>query len=224
MFLGWIEIIGYSGSVLVAVSLMMTSMKRLRWINLIGASTFATYGLLLGAYPVFALNGFITLVDVFYIFQMYRRKDYFELLEIKNPNTAILNRFLEYHFDDIKTYFPDIDFTQNKKPLIFFTLRNMLPVGLFIGDIEENNILEIKLDYVIKGYRDFKMAKYIFNKRTDIFHKHNICKIQIETTNPKHIKYIMKMRFKSDETIGANYYSRVIAEHDDKIEKTISKS
>ena len=54
-----LQIIGYTGSVLVAVSLMMSNIVRLRWINLFGAGTFAIYGLLINAYPVFALNGFI---------------------------------------------------------------------------------------------------------------------------------------------------------------------
>jgi len=83
-------------------------MKKLRWINLVGAATFSIYGLLLGAYPVFILNGFITLVDIYYIVQMYRIKDYFEILEIQNPNAAFLNRFLDYHCDDIKIFFPEI--------------------------------------------------------------------------------------------------------------------
>ena len=205
----WLETIGYCGSFLIAVSLMMKSMKKLRWINLAGASTFATYGLLLGSYPVFILNGFITLVDIFYILQMYRKKDYFEILEIKNPSTAVLNRFLEYHCEDIKTFFPNVNFTQNEKPLIFFTLRNMLPVGLFIGDIKGNGILEIKLDYVIKGYRDFKMAKYVFKKRTDIFYKHSINKLQMNSTNPKHIKYLMKMGFIKEDKASETFLMKI---------------
>ena len=62
----YLEFIGYAGSVLVAVSLMMSNIVRLRWINLFGAATFSAYGLLINAYPVFALNGFIVLVDLYY--------------------------------------------------------------------------------------------------------------------------------------------------------------
>ena len=100
-------------------------MVKLRWINLVGATTFAVYGLLLGAYPVFVLNGFITLVDIFYIAQMYQKKDYFEILEIKNPKASFLNRFLDYYCEDIKTFFPNVNIMENENPLIFFTLRNI---------------------------------------------------------------------------------------------------
>jgi len=60
-----IELIGYLGSVLVAISLMMRSLLRLRVINLIGALFFTTYGALLGAYPVAVLNGLIVCIDLY---------------------------------------------------------------------------------------------------------------------------------------------------------------
>ncbi len=53
------EIIGYTASILVAVSLMMRSVFKLRVINLPGAVAFTAYGLLIGAYPVAAVNFFI---------------------------------------------------------------------------------------------------------------------------------------------------------------------
>ena len=62
-----VELIGYLGSILVAVSLMMKSLLRLRIINLIGALFFTIYGVLLGAYPVAFLNGIIVCIDLYYL-------------------------------------------------------------------------------------------------------------------------------------------------------------
>ncbi len=182
-------------------------MKKLRWINLIGASTFSIYGLLLDAYPVFVLNGFITLVDIFYISQMLRKKDYFEILEIKNPKASFLNRFLDYHCSDIQTFFPNVNFSQTANPLIFFTLRNMLPVGLFIGEIKTENTLEIKLEYVIKGYRDFKIAEYHYEKNTEVFKNKNITELQMKSTVPAHIMFLKKVGFKKNDSHGETFYS-----------------
>jgi hypothetical protein len=39
------EILGYVASLLVAASLMMSGVRRLRWINLAGSLAFAAYGL-----------------------------------------------------------------------------------------------------------------------------------------------------------------------------------
>ena len=53
----WIlEFIGYAASVLIAVSLTMRSVLRLRIINLFGSSCFVAYGILIQAYPVDVMN------------------------------------------------------------------------------------------------------------------------------------------------------------------------
>ena len=64
------EIIGYIASALVAVSLMMSSILKLRVINLVGAALFTAYGLLIGAYPVAVMNLFIVLIDLYYLRDM----------------------------------------------------------------------------------------------------------------------------------------------------------
>jgi hypothetical protein len=64
------EIIGYIASALVAVSLMMSSILKLRVINLVGAALFTVYGLLIGAYPVAVMNLFIVLIDLYYLRDM----------------------------------------------------------------------------------------------------------------------------------------------------------
>ena len=51
-----LEGFGYLASVLVVISLMMRSIVRLRWINLVGAACFTAYGILISAYPVAALT------------------------------------------------------------------------------------------------------------------------------------------------------------------------
>lgn len=66
------EGLGYLASVLVAVSLTMRSLLKLRVINLAGAMLFTIYGLVIGALPVAALNFFIVGVNVYYLHQMFR--------------------------------------------------------------------------------------------------------------------------------------------------------
>ena len=77
------EIIGYSASALVAISLMMRSIVKLRVINLIGAALFTLYGLLIGAYPVAVLNFTIVLIDLYYLRETIKSKVYF--LRFKMP-------------------------------------------------------------------------------------------------------------------------------------------
>ena len=51
-----IEILDYVASVVVALSLSMSSIVRLRWLNMGGAALFSTYGFLIGAMPVALLK------------------------------------------------------------------------------------------------------------------------------------------------------------------------
>ena len=66
------EMLGYMASVFVAISLMMRSVTKLRVINLIGAVLFTAYGLVIAAYPVAVVNGFIVLVNIYYLQQTWR--------------------------------------------------------------------------------------------------------------------------------------------------------
>ena len=56
-----LEIFGYMASILIALSLMMSNIKRLRWINLFGAAALSFYGYFIDAFPVFILNGWMHL-------------------------------------------------------------------------------------------------------------------------------------------------------------------
>jgi hypothetical protein len=63
--------------VLILISLMMSSILRLRLINMVGAAGFSLYGLLIGAYPVAVLNGIIVVVNAYYLVRILRAKEHF---------------------------------------------------------------------------------------------------------------------------------------------------
>lgn len=67
------EWLGYLASALVAVSLMMSNMLALRWINLAGAFLFCVYATWIAAYPVLALNLFVSATNIYYIIQLTRK-------------------------------------------------------------------------------------------------------------------------------------------------------
>ncbi len=55
------ELIGYTGSLLVAFSLSMKSLQRLRIVNMVGAMFFIFYGVLIKALPIVLLNSLTSL-------------------------------------------------------------------------------------------------------------------------------------------------------------------
>jgi hypothetical protein len=66
-----IEWVGYLGSVLVAVSLMMTNIIKLRIINMVGAICFAIYGFTIHAMPVAVINSIVVVINLYYLFRMF---------------------------------------------------------------------------------------------------------------------------------------------------------
>jgi hypothetical protein len=167
-----IEVIGYIGSVLVAVSLMMSSIVKLRVINLIGAVVFSTYGFIIGALPVGFLNGFIALVDVYYIVEIFSTKEYFRVLEVKH-DSEYLKYFLKFHAEEIRKFIPTFSFEPDEHWILLFVLRDTVPAGLVCAEYHDENHLFVNLDFAIPGYRDFKVGKYVFPK---IFEKQKVKK------------------------------------------------
>jgi GNAT superfamily N-acetyltransferase len=199
MNLNAVELIGYLGSILVAISLMMKSLLRLRIINLFGALFFTVYGVLLGAYPVAFLNGIIVCIDLYYLFQMWRQKDFFTLLEV-SPQGKYLNAFVNFHRDDILEIIPSYRYTADNDLLCFFILRNMMPAGLFIARVR-GEVAQVQLDYVIPNYRDLKVARFIFEENADFFRERGIRRFVSDGGSAIHRKYLEKMEFvKNGET------------------------
>jgi hypothetical protein len=188
------EIIGYIASALVAVSLMMSSILKLRIINLIGAACFTVYGLLIGAYPVTVVNFIIVLIDSYYLYEIFAAKEYFVLLEVSN-SSAYLRYFLSFHDQDIKRFFPSFSHTPAEQQLTFFILRNLVPAGLFIGEIRDKDSLFLKLDYVIPGYRDFKIDRFVYSEKPEFFKDKGFQKIYTEPGDKKHEDHLRRMGF-----------------------------
>ena len=193
MSLNTVELIGYLGSILVAISLMMKSLVRLRLINLIGAGFFTLYGILLGAYPVAVLNGLIVGIDVYYLVQMWRQKDFFTFLEV-SPQGAYLRAFLDFHKTDIATIIPSFRYQPQTDLLCFFVLRNMMPAGLFIVNVQGADA-NVQLDYVIPNYRDFQVARFIFEENAAFFAQRGIKRFISEGGSDLHRGYLEKMGF-----------------------------
>lgn len=191
------EIIGYIASVLIAVSLMMRSILRLRMINLVGAVFFTVYGLVIRAYPVAAVNFFIVLIDLYYLYQMLSTREFFRLLEVR-PDSEYLRYFLNFYEKDIRQFQPAFQFEPGVPQLAFFILRNLVPAGLLIGELRnDGQDLYVKLDYAIPGYRDLKIGRFLYQDHSGDFLSRGIRNIYTEAGAPKHARYLQQMGFQA---------------------------
>lgn len=185
---------GYLGTGLIALSMAMRSIAKFRMINLFGASLMAIYGILISSVPVIILNVFIVSVDIYYLVEIFSRKERFEVFHVDKQNTFLL-RFLNFYKEDIRRYFPGYTYEPDQATHLFFILRNMMAAGLFIATRENDHTLRVELDYVIPAYRDFKSGKFIFYQLREAFLADGFSRVIADAETKQHRKYLSKLGF-----------------------------
>lgn len=191
------ELIGYAGSVFIAVSLLMSNVLRLRIINLVGAAVFVVYAVMINARAVFAVNLFIFFVDAWYIYQLKSRKDIFKFIEI-GPADKLLKYFVSYNGKDIMLFFPRFGDEDLSGARCFLIMRNLMPVGAFVFK-KEGARAKILLDYIISDYRDLKNARIFFNSAQMAEEFRDCAELYAVTDNESHAAYLGKLGFLPDE-------------------------
>ena len=68
------EVLGTIASIMVLISFLMKSEERIRAINIIGALIFVVYGIGIGAFSVWFLNGSLCLVHVYRLHKLKKEK------------------------------------------------------------------------------------------------------------------------------------------------------
>ncbi len=207
--ISWVEWIGYVASFLVLLSLMMASILRLRILNLIGASIFCVYGLLIHSYPVAGMNFLIVLSNIYYLLKLRKVKEEFIIMET-SANSTFLGRFIEMNYKEIKAFFPNFAFTDEEHSVSFYILRNTSVAGLFIANRYDDNTLKIILDYVTPEYRDFKVGNYIHHQLVRYFIAKGYQKLLCESKNARHINYLEKMGYQKEEIDGKTFYIKTL--------------
>jgi hypothetical protein len=195
MYLQWI---GYIASVIIAVSMTMSSIVKFRIINFFGASLFCIYGFLIGALPVALLNGFVMMVDLYYLYGIFSKKEVFEILEVRKDNKYLL-RFLTFHQKQIQHFFPGFSYEPEDNAVCFFILRDMAVAGVFIAHRADPGNLMVNLDYVIPEYRDFKNGKFVYHRLKKEFVSAGYTRIICHGINSAHINYLKKMGFTENQ-------------------------
>lgn len=203
------ELVGYAASIMVAISLTMSSILRLRILNLVGASLFAVYGIAIGSAPVAVVNIFIVGVNIFYLVRLFGAKEAFRLLEVR-PDSEYLDYFLELSRDDIRRYMPEFSEPPDNA-LSLFVLRDVVPAGLFIGEKRGDGSLLVHLDYVLPNYRDFKVGRFLFDGQSRFFQERGISRLVARASTQRHADYLERLGFDARDVWGERCWVRDVA-------------
>ncbi len=201
--MNFLDLFGYLSSFVILVSLTMNSIIKLRWINLVGAALFTIYGVMLKSVPTAFLNFGIVIIDIYYLFKIYSKKEDFKLVEV-SEDSELLEHFYKNNSKELLEYFGDNKIGSDEK--VFFMLRNNYTAGILIGT-EEKETLKIKVDFVTEKYRDFKLGSYFFNENTEELKKRGYKKVYSKALHEKHKEYLEKIGFK---IIDKDLYEKVL--------------
>jgi len=208
--LPWVEVVGYAGSILVAVSLAMSDLLRLRLLNLVGAAVFTVYGALVSAYPVAALNGFIVLANIYHLTRMKRDEEYFELLDVTQQPGPYLARFLEHHRREIQEIAPGFDPGRLPAPRLLMILRNLEPAGLVVWTDRGEGVIRVELDFAVPRYRDLRCGRWFFRDREAWFAGQGYHRFEAYTPSERHGHYLQAVGFTPDPPRGRGWYRRLV--------------
>lgn len=200
-----LECVGYLASLLIALSLMMSSILRLRIINSLGAITFVVYGLAIHAYPVAFLNTLILVVNVWHLRRMLHTREFFEILEVPGDSTY-LRHFLHFHRAEIEPLLAEATQSAAADALALFILRDCVPAGVLLAREESPGSLRILLDFVIPGYRDLKAGRYLFREKADFFRARGLREIRVAGGSPTFDAYLRRIGFVNQPRAGASEF------------------
>ena len=185
-----IEAFGYLGSLLVLVSMLMTSVVKLRIINTIGSVIFTIYAFIIKSYPTAFMNFCLVLINVRFLWKMSRMDKEYEIVEC-DRNDVLLRYLVDHYRSDINRIFPGIDLNLRQIDRAYVVLCQGKPVGITLGNAEDGDTLDLKLDYTIPEFRDFSIGSFLF----DYLKKKDIRKVVYKGPDENHLAYLNNQGF-----------------------------
>ena len=188
-----IALIGYLGSILVLVSMLMSSVIKLRIINTVGSIIFTFYAFAIQTYPTAILNVILVGVNIYNIVKLLKSTKQYDLVEVK-ADDSFAGYFLEHYKNDIAVYFPEFKNDASLYDVADIICCNADPAGILLGK-KNGEEIEISLDYTTPMYRDCSVGKFLYGKLKE----QGIKKLVYKTADEKHEDYLKKMGFAKNE-------------------------
>ncbi len=163
MEIDMIELYGYLGSILVVVSMLMSSIVRLRIVNTVGSIVSGTYSLIIGSFPLALMNFSLIAINLYNLFKLLKSKQNYDLIE-GTADEAFLKYFLDRYQEDIKMHFPGFNMQEKWFDKAYMICCEGTPAGLLLGTEKADGVMEIAIDYATPAYRDCSVGTYLYEK------------------------------------------------------------
>jgi hypothetical protein len=178
------EVIGWTGTGLVVLSMAQQRITRLRIINLAGSAILLVYNLILGVWPMVALNAALSVIQIYHLNKLFRsRHDEAAYSAVTaDPGDEIVAHVISQHGAEISTFHPDFRSPVDSS-IAFLVLKGDELVGLVLASVDETGTAVLDVDYVAPAYRDFTPGEFVF-RRSGIWQRLGVSRIRTAPGGP----------------------------------------
>ncbi len=185
-----IELYGYLGSVLVVVSMLMSSVVKLRVINTVGSVISGTYALIIGSFPLALMNICLIVINVYNLLGLLNPKHHHDLVPCA-PEDGVMQYFLSHYAQDIRLYFPEFSQADPDLDAVYMVFCNGEPGGILLAKQTAEGVLESHLEYSTPTYRDCSIGKFLYSALPG----QGVRTVVVPQASQKHKPYLEKMGY-----------------------------
>ncbi len=191
--------IGYLASLFLVISLVVKNEIKFRLYNTLGCICFIVYGIVFSAFPVILTNIILLIINLYYLIQLLKHNENFELVEFEGED-KMMEKFVQFYKKDINIYFPSFDIASLKTNVNFVVLRDLVVANIFSVHVADNGDAIVSINYTTKKYRDFKVGKFIFEKGKVFLQSKGVKKIVYsKNSNINHASFLKVNGFEENE-------------------------
>ncbi|MGM0384843.1 MAG: hypothetical protein ACQERF_02510 [Actinomycetota bacterium] len=180
------EVIGWVGTGLVVLSMAQQRITRLRILNLGGSAILLVYNLILGVWPMVALNAALSVIQIYHLNILFRSRhdDAAYSAVTADPGDEIVSHVISQHGEEIRSFHPAFR-TPTDSSIAFLVMKGDELVGLVLASVDEAGTALLDVDYVTPAYRDFTPAEFVF-RRSGIWQRLGVARIRTAPGGPEY--------------------------------------
>lgn len=191
----YLEIFGYIGTCLVILSMMMSSVTKLRIINMCGSVISGVYAGLSLTWPICIMNICLFLINGYHLLKHYLRKNTIEFHLVKNDDTSLLH-FITHNKEEILKMNPNLILNFNSNTNIYLLYNKCEMAGIVVGNIDNTNF-NLDLIYVVPKFRDSSNTLLL----PTILSNQNVNKVTSVIKEKSYNLYLEKLGFKKHDNL-----------------------
>lgn len=185
----WLEIFGYIGTALVVISMMMTSVIKLRIINMCGSVVSLIYAVCVNTWPVVVLNACLICINLVQtVRQLMKRRSVLALGA--DAGDATVQHLFGIWQKDFQKCYPEYSLRATEEWEIHILYVGKEPVGVLLG-AQNGSRFHLRALYLVPAFR----TKGVTVRALKALKEKGICVVTAYGHSPKRDRTLRRLGF-----------------------------